>query len=81
MKHNHKIERKGDILMLTQSDITALRMERQFLLSPSKEDSYDVLFSNMSPAPTIYWCEPGRPPTLPIHAAFDDYTYNSKVHV
>jgi len=63
--------------MLTLSDITALRMERQFLSNPSNKDTYDSLFANMSPVPTIYWCEPGSPPTLPMHTAFDDYAYNS----
>jgi len=69
-----KRETKG---MLTQLDINALRMERQFFTNPSNEDTYDTLFENMSPVPTVYWCAPGNPPTLPLHAAFDDYAYNS----
>jgi len=32
----------------------------------------------MSPVPTVYWCEPGSPPTLPLHTDFGDYAYNSQ---
>lgn len=64
--------------MLKQLDITALRMRRQFLSTSSDETSYDSLFYNMSPVPTMYWCAPGNPPTLPLHVDFDDYLYNSK---
>lgn len=53
-------------------------MKRQFLSNPSNQDTYDTLFENMSPVPTIYWCAPGNPPTMPLHAAFDDNNYNSE---
>ncbi|MHB8131697.1 MAG: DNA glycosylase AlkZ-like family protein, partial [Mobilitalea sp.] len=63
--------------MLTWLDITALRMKRQYLLSPVRKEDYDQLFMNMSPVPPMYWTAPGDPPTLPSHADIDDYDYNS----
>lgn len=63
--------------MLTWSDINAIRMKRQYLSAPVNREGYDDLFVKMSPVPTLYWCEPGSPPTLPKHADFDDYDYNS----
>jgi hypothetical protein len=52
-------------------------MKRQHFLSPVNQENYDQLFLNMSPVPTMYWTEPGVPPTLPMHVDFDDYAYNS----
>jgi hypothetical protein len=63
--------------MITWSEIIALRMKRQYLLSPVDRQDYDQLFINMSPVSTMYWTTPGDPPTLPGHADFDDYAYNS----
>jgi len=63
--------------MITWSDIITFRMKRQFLSSFVDRDHYDDLFLNMSPVPTTYWCEPGNPPSLPLHVDFDDYDYNS----
>jgi len=63
---------------MKQKIITELRMKRQCLSEPADEKTYDRLFHYMSPVPTVYWCEPGSPPTLPLHADFDDYAYNSK---
>lgn len=63
--------------MLNKTDIIKLRMERQFLSKPIDKTGYHTLFRDMSPVPTIYWCEPGSPPTLPLHVDFDDYDYNS----
>lgn len=62
--------------MITWSEIIALRMKRQFLTSPADREQYDSLFLAMSPVPTTYWCQPGNPPTLPLHVNFDDYDYN-----
>lgn len=62
--------------MLTWSDIITLRMERQYLAGKAGRGQYDQLYRAMSPVPTRYWTEPGSPPTLPMHADFDDYTYN-----
>lgn len=64
--------------MLTLLDIIALQMTRQFLSNPSNKDTYNTLFKNMSPVPTVYWCSPGNPPTLPLHVTFNDYAYNSQ---
>jgi hypothetical protein len=63
--------------MLDWQDMIALRMKRQYLSVPATRDSYDRLFRDMSPVPTKYWTTPGDPPTLPGHADFDDYDYNS----
>jgi hypothetical protein len=73
-----RYKEQEEIAMLKQRDITALRMIRQHLSEPCGRDSYDALFRDMSPVPTIYWCEPGSPPTLPLHTDFDDGLYNSK---
>lgn len=63
--------------MITRENITALRMERQYFTVPVAERNYNSLFCSLSPVPTVYWCEPGAPPTLPLHVDFDDYEYNS----
>ncbi|MDF2944296.1 MAG: hypothetical protein K0S01_3154 [Herbinix sp.] len=63
--------------MITWSEITALRLKRQHLLYPVTKENYNQLFANMSPVSTMYWTTPGDPPTLPRHADFDDYDYNS----
>jgi hypothetical protein len=63
--------------MLEEKTVAALRAERQCLLRPAGEGAYDALFQWMSPVPTISWCEPGSPPTLPPHADFDDGLYNA----
>ncbi len=63
---------------MKSSDIIQLRMKRQCLSRPVDKAGYDALFREMSPVPTIYWCEPGSPPTLPLHTEIDDYAYNSQ---
>lgn len=65
--------------MITWSEIIALRMERQHLMTPVDKEGYQQLFLNMSPVPTKYWTAPGDPPTLPMHVDFDDYVYNSRL--
>lgn len=64
--------------MLKLLDVIALRMKRQCLVTPSGESTYNSLFNLMSPVSTTYWCEPGNPPTLPLHVDFDDFVYNSE---
>lgn len=64
--------------MLKLLDMIALRMKRQCLVTPSGEAAYDSLFNLMSPVSTTYWCEPGNPPTLPLHVDFNDFAYNSE---
>lgn len=64
-------------LFLDKKKVLGLRMERLFFTHPAAEQDYDRFFGDISPVPTIGWCEPGRPPTLPPHAAFDDDWYNA----
>lgn len=66
-------------LILDKDKVLGLRMERQFFTRPADEEAYDSFFRDISPVPTIGWCEPGRPPTLPPHAAFDDDAYNARL--
>lgn len=56
--------------------IRALRMERQYLIKGADEAEYDALFRDCAPVPPEGWCEPGSPPTLTVHAAFDDHACN-----
>lgn len=62
--------------MPTRNAVLALRMQRQFFTAPAGPAEYDAFFRDISPVPTIGWCEPGQPPTLPPHAGFDDHSYN-----
>ena len=64
--------------MLNKESAVALRMERQHFYTPVSAAEYDALFRDISPVPTIGWCEPGLPPTLPPHAGFDDGIYNAE---
>lgn len=57
--------------------ITQLRLARQCLARPAELEEYDALFRAMSPVPCVYWSEPGSPPSLPLHADFDDAAYNA----
>lgn len=61
---------------MNQTAVVALAFRRQHFLEPASPEEYDRLFRDYSPVPTIGWCEPGLPPTLPPHAAFDDGAYN-----
>ena len=63
--------------MLKLNNLIKLRMKRQCLSHPVDSSGYDALFRDMSPVPTVYWCEPGSPPTLPLHTELDDHSYNS----
>lgn len=64
--------------MLTMENVLALRMQRQYFDHPAGPEDYDGFFRDVSPVPTIGWCEPGLPPTLPPHAGFDDGLYNGQ---
>lgn len=64
--------------MLTLENVLALRMQRQYFEYPAGPDAYDDFFRDVSPVPTVGWCEPGLPPTLPPHAGFDDSLYNGQ---
>jgi hypothetical protein len=65
-------------MTLNRNAINSLRLQRQGFTLPVGKKEYDLLFQRMSPVPTIYWCEPGSPPTLPLHTDMDDYDYNSR---
>lgn len=64
--------------MLTMENVLALRMQRQYFDRPAGPEAYDDFFRDVSPVPTVGWCEPGLPPTLPPHAGFDDGLYNGQ---
>ncbi len=67
--------------MITEMNITALRMERLHFTEKAtneENDDYDVLFRDISPVPTVFWSSPGDPPTLPYHADFNDTMYNNR---
>lgn len=55
-----------------------LRLSRQFLSHPAQADDYDALFRDVSPVASVYWSEPGSPPSLPGHTDFDDRAYNAR---
>lgn len=59
-------------------DLTALRLKRQCFNNTADSKKYDTLFRYMSPVQTVFWTEPGQPPHLPLHADFDDYSYNQR---
>lgn len=52
-----------------------LRAARQHLVNRAGEGDYDVLFRQMSPVRTVYWCCPGEPPCLSFRADFEDTEY------
>ncbi len=62
--------------MIDRAALLTLRFARQGLTQIVDEASYPALFRLLSPVPTVYWCAPGSPPTLPLRAAFDDADYN-----
>jgi len=64
--------------MMSWRNMIWLRMKRQNLYEAVGRNEYETLFRNMSPVPTMYWTRPGDPPTLPSHADFDDYEYNTR---
>lgn len=64
------------MIIISKHQFLSLRFERQFFLHPADKVNYDALFRDVSPVNTIGWCEPGRPPTMPPHADFDDDEYN-----
>lgn len=62
--------------MLDNYNITALKLQRQYITNPAALNEYEQLFRDMSPVPTVYWTSPGSPPTISYRAGFDDYSYN-----
>lgn len=64
------------MITLSRNQFLSLRFSRQHFQYPAGHDQYDMLFRDVSPVNTVGWCEPGRPPTMPPHAAFNDDEYN-----
>lgn len=62
--------------MLTQQNITALRMERQFLSHKANKQEYCELYRDTQPGQNVYWCGFGDPPSLTFRADFNDIEYN-----
>lgn len=62
--------------MLTQQNITALRMERQFLSHKANVQEYCELYRDTQPGQNVYWCGFGDPPSLSFRADFNDIEFN-----
>lgn len=54
----------------------SLRMQRQHLISPASEDTYDALYRDLQPGMNLYWHGFGQPPECTFRASFDDVEYN-----
>ena len=63
--------------MIDRNTLLALRMERMHITAPAGSEEYDELFRDLSPVSTAGWVEPGTPPSLPGHVAFDDLSWNA----
>lgn len=61
-----------------KKDITALRMERQYLTRKANEVEYNAIYRDMSPGQNVYWNGFGDPPSLTYRAEFDDIGYNRR---
>ena len=66
------------MMELQLQDILRLRLARQCLSEPAGAADYDGLFRDLSPVASVYWSEPGSPPSLPGHTDFDDGAYNAR---
>jgi len=62
--------------MVTQQNIIALRMERQFLSHKANEQEYCELYRDTQPGQNVYWCGFGDPPSLTFRADFNDIEFN-----
>lgn len=62
--------------MLTKQNITALRMERQFLTRKASEQEYTALYRDTQPGQNVYWNGFGEPPSMTFRTGFDDIEYN-----
>ena len=56
--------------------IRSLRMERQFLYSPARENEYIHLYRDLQPGQNVYWNGFGQPPSVSFRASFDDIEFN-----
>lgn len=64
--------------MLNPENITALRMERQFLHRKANQEEYDALYRDTQPGQNVYWHGFGDPPSISFRADFDDVEYNRR---
>lgn len=62
--------------MMEERNITALRMERQFLSRQADPEEYNHLYRDLQPGQNVYWQGFGDPPGITFRAAFDDIAYN-----
>jgi len=62
--------------MPTQQNITALRMERQFLSHKANQQEYCELYCDTQPGQNVFWNGFGDPPSITFRADFDDIEYN-----
>jgi len=62
--------------MLTNENITALRMERQFLSCKANEETYINLYRDTQPGKNVYWNGFGDPPSITFRADFNDIEFN-----
>lgn len=63
---------------MTQANIIALRMERQYLSRKANEQEYLALYRDTQPGQNVYWNGFGDPPSITFRADFDDIEYNRK---
>jgi hypothetical protein len=66
------------IKMVDIQNITALRMERQFLSRRASEEEYIALYRDTQPGQNVYWNGFGDPPSLTFRAEFNDIEFNRK---
>lgn len=59
-----------------QRKISALRMQRQHLITPVDMDGYGKLYRDLQPGQNLYWHGFGQPPELTFRASFDDVAHN-----
>jgi hypothetical protein len=64
------------LIIISRHQFLSLRFDRQFFLRQADKIKYDAFFRDVSPVNTTGWCEPGHPPAMPPHAAFNDDEYN-----
>lgn len=56
---------------IMQDKIISLRLKRQHLSVLASEEQFDLLVSDMSPIPTLFWIEPGSLPDIQYRFDFD----------
>lgn len=61
---------------MNRKNIIGLRMERQHLITPAREEEYIALYRDTQPGQNVYWHGFGQPPELTFRADFDDREFN-----